>query len=250
MSLTIDPTATTGRPRRGSRFFVGMALAFLAAAALGFGPSFYFRPLSDAAPLRPHVVVHGVVMTAWYLLLLVQVLLVARHRVDLHRQLGILGVVLAVAVFATGLHVNLHIVGRATAEQFDMFLAFATMGIVGLLPFPVLVGLAVAWRKKPAIHRRLMYWAFVLTIGPAFAPSRPFGAWLDGLVAPTLPFFPSDLLWAAALVVYDLRTLRRVHPATWVGFLVLAAYLTLGLGWLSGNATVRSLITATAGVPT
>ena len=248
MSLAAEAHATPARPRPGSRFFVGMALAFLAAAALGFGPSFYLRPFSEAAPLRPHVVVHGVVMTAWYLLLLVQVLLVARQRVDLHRQLGILGVLLALAVFATGLQVNLHIVGRANAEQLEAFLGFATMGILGLLPFPLLVGLAVAWRRKPALHKRLMYWAFVLTIGPAFAPSRPMGAWLDGLVSPVLPFFPSDLLWVAALLVYDLRTLRRVHPATWIGFLLLAGYLTIGLGWLSGNATVRSLITAWAGV--
>lgn len=249
MSIPVETHATVARPRPGSRFFVGMALAFLAAAALGFGPSFYLRPFSDAAALRPHVVVHGLVMTAWYLLLLAQVLLVARHRVDLHRQLGIFGVLLAVAVFATGLQVNLHIVGRATAEQFDMFLGFATMGILGLLPFPLLVGLAVAWRRRPALHKRLIYWAFVLTIGPAFAPSRPMGAWLDGLVAPALPFFPSDLIWVAALVAYDLRTLRRVHPATWIGFILLAAYLTLGLGWLSGNPTVRNLIVAAAGVP-
>ncbi|KFN48138.1 hypothetical protein [Arenimonas metalli] len=248
MSIPLDAHATTARSRPSARFFVGMALAFLAAAALGFGPSFYLRPFSDAAALRPHVVVHGLVMTAWYLLLLAQALLVARQRVDLHRQLGIFGVLLAVAVFATGLQVNLHIVGRATAEQFEAFLGFATMGIVGLLPFPVLVALAVAWRRRPALHKRLVYWAFVLTIGPAFAPSRPMGAWLDGLVAPALPFFPSDLIWVAALVAYDLRTLRRVHPATWIGFLVLAAYLTVGLGWLSGNATVRSLITTLAGV--
>lgn len=247
MSLAVDAHVTGARSRPGSRFFVGMALAFLAAAALGFGPSFYLRPFSEAAPLRPHVVVHGLVMTTWYLLLLAQVLLVARQRVDLHRRLGMLGVLLAVAVFATSLQVNLHIVGRANAEQLPAFLGFATMGILGVLPFPLLVGLAVAWRRKPALHKRLMYWAFVLTIGPAFAASRPMGAWLDGLVAPALPFFPSDLIWAAALVVYDLRTLRRVHPATWLGFILLAAYLVVGLPWLGAMPAVGEFITALAG---
>lgn len=247
MASSVDALPTLPRTRARPRFFVWVAVAMLAAAALGFGPSFYLRPFTDRAALQPHVVLHGVVMTAWYLLLLAQVLLVARHRVDLHRRLGVAGLLLGVAVFASGIQVNLAVVARATAEQLPMFLTFATMGIAGLLPFPLLLGLAAAYRRNPAVHKRLVFWAFVLTIGPAFAASRPMGAWLDGLVAPALPFFPSDLVWFAALLGYDLKTLRRVHPATWVGFLALAAYLVLGVEWLGGHAGVRGLVTAWAG---
>jgi hypothetical protein len=248
MATTFDERATVTGARPRSRFFVWVALAMLAAAALGFGPSFYLRPFTERAALLPHVVLHGVIMTAWYFLLLAQVLLVARHRTDLHRQLGVFGLLLGVAVFASGIQVNLAVIARASAEQLPDYLTFATMGIAGLLPLPLLLGLAAAYRRQPAVHKRLIFWSFVLTIGPAFAPSRPMGAWLDGLVAPTLPFFPSDLIWLAALLAYDLKTLRRVHPVTWIGFIVLAAYLIAGVAWMSGNASVRSLLMGWAGV--
>ena len=246
MATTFPGRAAPARSRSRSSFFVWIAVAMLVAALLGFGPTFYFRPLSDRGPLAPHVLVHGLVMTAWYLLFLVQALLVARGRRDLHRRLGVAGLLLAAAVFVTGIHVNLAVLARAPADALGMYLDFVMMGIGGLLPFPLLIGLAVAFRRDPATHKRLMFWAFVLTIGPAFAASRQMGAFLDGLVAPVLPFFPSDLLWFAALLVHDLRTLRRVHPATWIGFIALAAYLIVGLGWLARNEAARNLVLAWA----
>lgn len=247
MATTFPGSTTLARGTPRSRFFLWIAVAMLLAAVLGFGPTFYFRPLSDRGPLEPHVVVHGLVMTTWYLLLLAQTVLVARGRRDLHRGLGIAGLLLAAAVFATGIHVNLAVLARAPADALGMYLDFVMMGIGGLLPFPLLIGLAVAFRRDPATHKRLMFWAFVLTIGPAFASSRAMGAWLDGLVAPALPFFPSDLLWFAALVIHDWRSLRRVHPATWIGFIALAAYLVVGLEWLARNEAARSLVLSWAG---
>jgi len=42
--------------------------------------------------------VHGIVLTAWYALILAQTSLVAAHRIDLHRRLGVLAVGVAMAV--------------------------------------------------------------------------------------------------------------------------------------------------------
>lgn len=242
-------TPMPGSPRlapghRRNRFFAWIAVAMLAAIALGFGPTFYLRPLTDRPPLPANVVLHGVVLTAWYLLLLAQALLVARGRVELHRKLGMAGIVLAAAVFASGVQVNLALVGRVPPEMREMAIGFATMGIGGLLAFVPLMALAVVFRRRPAVHKRLVFWAFVITIGPAFAPSRPFGAFLDSLVAPALPFFPSDLVWFAALLAYDWRTLHRIHPVTWVGFLVLALYLVVVVEAMAAHPAVRGWVAA------
>lgn len=220
----------------------------LAVVALGFGPTFYWRALSDRAPLPPHVVLHGVVMTFWYLLLLAQALLIDRGRTDLHRKLGVAGIALAAVVFATGLQVHLALPGRLPAERLPDALAFAAAGVAGMLVFAVLIALVVAFRRRPATHKRLVFWAFVVTVGPAFSASRPMGAFLDSLVVPALPFFPSDLLWLAALLVYDWRTLRRIHPATWISFLVLSAFLLFALPWLAGNESFQALVATWAGV--
>ena len=78
----------TRRDRRRKRFFVHVAFAMLVVVALGFGRSFYLRPIFTDRPLPAYLILHGAVMTAWYLLFLAQALRVQRHRVDLLRKLG------------------------------------------------------------------------------------------------------------------------------------------------------------------
>ena len=76
---------------RDRRFFTGMAIASLLTAFVGFAPTYYLRGLSDAPPLPTLVHVHGLLSTAWLLLFLTQASLVAAHRTDIHRRLGVAG---------------------------------------------------------------------------------------------------------------------------------------------------------------
>lgn len=233
------------RPR--SRFFVWIAVAMLVVIAVGFGKSFYLRPVSGGAPLPTYLVVHGITMTAWYLLFLVQAAFVVAGRVDLHRRLGIAGAVLAMAVVVTGVQVHLNFIPRLQAagvvfgpEDMARSIGFALAGIASLLPFVVLIALAVWLRKRAAVHKRLMFWAMVWTLGPAFTNNRPLGQLLDPLVAPYLPFFPADLVWLVALLAYDWTTTRRIHPATWLGFLALAVYFLVVMEWVAGNEMLHA----------
>lgn len=241
--------------RRRNRFFVWIAMAMLVAIALGFGRSFYLRPVFIDRPLPTYLVVHGAVMTGWYLLFLAQALLASNGRIDLHRRLGIAGVLLAAAVTATGVLVHLRVVPRmqalgeiGSAGDLSFALGFALAGLASLVPFVVLVALALAWRRRPAAHKRLMFWALVWTLGPAFTNSRPLGQFLDPLVAPHLPFFPADLLWLAALLAYDWTTLRRIHPVTWLGFLSLAAYFFVVMERVARNEVLQGWLRAWLGI--
>ena len=116
-----------------------------------------------------------------------------------------------------------------------------------LLAFTLLVALAVLWRSRPQVHKRLMFWSMVWMMGPAFTGTRPVGAFLDPLVAPWLPFFPADFIWLAALLVFDWKTLRRIHPVTWIGFLALALYFVFVNSWVAGNESLQHWLMATAG---
>lgn len=78
------------------------------------------------------------------------------------------------------------------------------------------------------------FWASVWALGPALSANRPLGAVLDPLVAPHLPFFPADLFWLATLPVYDWKTRRRLHPATYLAFFLLAFYFFFVTGWIAG----------------
>jgi hypothetical protein len=84
-----------------------MAGALAAAVLWGFAPTFFLRPFITTRDLSALLLVHGFVFTAWIALFIVQTILVARHRTDLHRVLGALGIVLAVTVVAIGIAVGM-----------------------------------------------------------------------------------------------------------------------------------------------
>jgi hypothetical protein len=67
--------------RAERRFFSGYTLAILLAIVIGFAPSFFLRglvePFLPLKPLRPAVLVHAVLTTAWVLLFPLQAWLIA-----------------------------------------------------------------------------------------------------------------------------------------------------------------------------
>ena len=82
------------------RFYVGMAIAMLAAVVVGFSRSVFLRPLFPEwhSPAEPIFYVHGAAFFAWILLVIVQTTLVANGRTDLHRKVGRFGITLALAM--------------------------------------------------------------------------------------------------------------------------------------------------------
>ena len=77
----------------------------LTLVVVGFARTFYARPFFGAideptrsAELPRHLMLHGLVMTSWFALVVTQTLLIAKRNVALHRRLGIAGAALAVLV--------------------------------------------------------------------------------------------------------------------------------------------------------
>ena len=162
-----EPVARTGSDARISR----AVLVFLVAAIIaGFAKNFYLRAWLGTRPLIPTAWLHGFVMSAWLLLFALQVALVACRRVDLHRRLGRYGATIAAIVVVVGV---LTIVVRArialpSATLGQYALVFVAFDGLSLLLFGVLVAAALRLRGRPATHRRLMTFAMVALLPPAF----------------------------------------------------------------------------------
>lgn len=223
----------------------------LGVIALGFGKSFFLRPWFSDTPLPTYLVVHGLVLTAWYLLFLVQAIFVSTGRSYLHRKLGIVGVLLAAGVVITSAVVHLNVIPRrealghiTNAAELSRNVDFVLGGLSSLIPFVVLIGFAVVLRRDAAVHKRLMYWALVWTLGPAFTDNRPLGQVLDSLVVPYLPFFPADLFWFAALMAYDWKEARRIDVMTYLGFFSLAFYFFFVTEWIVGVESLQEWLRA------
>jgi FtsH-binding integral membrane protein len=157
------------------------------------------------------------VSTAWILLFLTQTSLVAARRTDLHRRLGIAGVVLAVSVLVIGF------VTAVTAARNGVTppggpppLAFLSVPLGTLFAFGLLAATGLYNRRRSETHRRLMLLATLAILTPAIARLRYLGfggppVAIGGTCAFVLVCF-----------CYDRLAHGRIHPAfLWGGLLLM-----------------------------
>jgi hypothetical protein len=207
------------------------ALAVAAIAVTGFARTYYLKSLFAGPPLPAMVHVHGVVMTLWCVLFIAQTCLVAGHRVDLHRRLGVFGVALAIVVVGLGTYATLaatasqvhrHVIGR-----FHFLLGF---NLVNLRLFAALVGTGISFRRWPEFHKRLMLLATVTLLAPAIA--RITLLFTHSGTAQMLAF---DFCVATCVIVDTIRH-RRLHPAFGWGGLIILLFLHLTFAAVQTNA--------------
>jgi hypothetical protein len=214
----VAPVARAARPRAGRRVLYPVLSALLIGlVATGFWPSYFGRLLGGT--FRAHWIVHlhGAVFAGWMVLLFAQVLLVSTGRTRLHRRLGAAGVGYAALVLGTGLTMSLfapvmHV--RSGEWTADRAAAFMLLPLGDMVLFAGFFGAAIAYRRRPNVHKRLMVAA---TVAIAFAAAgRMFEASIPGLY----------LVWLSPLLVaiaYELAVERRVHPAWLISLAVLGA---------------------------
>ena len=205
------------RARADRIYFGAMALICGIAILGGFAPSFFLRSrlMADAVPLHPTVIAHGAMFTVWVVLFLAQTALIGVKRRDLHRRLGLAGVVVVPAMAAIGILLITRFEQGHGVEP-PLTLAVHLLGNGG--PLALFVGFAafgIAWRRRPAVHKRLMLFA-TLALEPA-GFSRLIG-FLGLGQALNIPVFAVLCL---SCVVHDFWLERRVLPVTLVGALLL-----------------------------
>jgi hypothetical protein len=153
--------------RRISWWVFALIIAVILA---GFAQNFYLRAWLGTRLLIPTAWLHGFIMSAWLVMFAIQVLMVARRRIDLHRVLGMLAAALAALVVTVGVltiivRARIVIPGASPIQYAGLFVAFDGLS---LLLFGLLVACAVRLRARPAVHRRLMTMAMVSLLPPAF----------------------------------------------------------------------------------
>lgn len=203
--------------RERSAFYVGLSGVLLLIVLIGFAPTLYLRPVFDVPEVPIYLLLHGVLMTAWFVLVLVQPMLVTIRRIGLHRTLGWTGAALGAAVFAVSLVVTAMFVDQRHAANPDNMGGAARIfwaNSAALLSFAVFLSTAVARRRQREVHKRLMALAGIALVQPAMARVR--GIWFASVDGPIFAIVWLSIL-VGALAFNDLRVNRRVHPATLFG---------------------------------
>ena len=222
MAEIASKAVSAGSTHMRRKFYVAISAVMVLMIIVGFWPS-YFGPLIRGAADAPWILhLHGAIYMGWMFLLVAQTVMAARGRIRTHRALGNYGIALGSAVFVMGMIVSFvapvmtYNAGTRTLDEAAEFLLIplGDMALFGGLFFP-----AVAYRKKPELHKRLMILA---TIAIAFAA-------IFRMQAIGVPLAAGLTMWFAlpiAAMANDFRTQGRVHPVYWIG---LAAMIVVAL---------------------
>ena len=218
--------AAARRPSIGSEraFFFWMAFAMIATVLVGFSATWFLRPWlvpPGFLPLTPLIWLHGLLFTSWASLFMVQVSLVTAGRRDLHMKLGLAGMGFAVALPIVGLFASLTGALRAAGPPGIPPMSFLAVPLLSIPAFTLLLVAGLRARRDPAKHKRLMLLTMTIFTAPALGRVPLFPGPTGFMLAP--------LAFVAALWVWDLRTLGRIHKTTLWGSAVVAASLMLPL---------------------
>jgi hypothetical protein len=225
MSAIAMPVPSAQRAER--HFYLAMAIAIAATVLLGFARTVFLRPWFHEyahlhAPVETWFYVHGTFFLMWIALFATQTTLMTAGKPALHRQLGSVGAALVPVMLFLGT-VGALIAARRPTGFFDIPdppMQFLAKPLLDMVVFGVLAGCAIFLRRVPQTHKRLMLLA-TITLLEAVIVRWPLAFVTSG---PDVAFM-LKLVFIAPLVVWDYRTLGRLHPATlWGGLFVIAAW--------------------------
>jgi hypothetical protein len=226
------PDLLSGTPRAHAIdrwIFVFMAAWFIAIILIGFIPDAVMKVNMVRAGLRPPfpliMHVHAVLMGSFLLLLLAQTVMMATGRSELHRQVGIFGMVLAGALIVVGVMLAptmyyqtwnalqvAPVAGRAALQRLlSLQENILLLQLVAGTLFGVFIAMALLVRNaNSGFHKRMVLLAVAIPLGASidrmwWLPSTFPGGTLstDGYI----------LLAVAPLFVWDVIRNRRVHEA-------------------------------------
>lgn len=226
--MTASPAPLASSVTAKSRhtwFYVGSGCFAIVFTIAAFSPGLVDTG-TRLAPLTPMLALHGVIFFSWLLLFLAQTMLVREGKIAIHRQLGMFSVILAVAMVVVGYHITIAMARRGfdlsgnLAARTDPLAAIA-FPLLDLVLFTSLYTAAYLFRRRSAVHKRLM----LLTVLAALVPAP-----VADLVG-HFSFFHDKLYLTPLLVgvflvlsaVYDRIALRRIHPVSlWVPLFIFA----------------------------
>ena len=200
-------STTTFAGRKGilcRYFYFAMSLLLAAIVVAGFKRTVNENLFHPAVP-RPFILwIHASAFTAWTIFFIFQSALVRIRKVSWHRSIGWFGAGLATVMVPLG------VVTAIIMARFDMVQlhakdadAFLSIPFYDMIAFGVCIGLAIYWRTKPELHRRLV---FIATCGLMDAAFGRFLYLFDNNL-----FYPCLDFLIVLGVARDLLVDRRVN---------------------------------------
>jgi hypothetical protein len=167
-----DSTATTSDSAHFKSIYVALGVLIIGISVAGFWES-YFGPLAYGT-LDAHWVIdlHAGIYTTWLFLFLGQAALIYRGRVRSHQMVGrYVGIGWGAGMLAIGLFATLAVIvpGVGRDHEVGNYAPSLLLSLGDLVTFGGFFVAGVLWRRRPAVHKRLMVLATVALLGAPVA---------------------------------------------------------------------------------
>lgn len=215
------------------RFYSRYALALAALVFLGFAPSFYLHNLFSYPRPNPTltatIVAHGTLFTLWMLAFIVQTQLVAAGRRDIHMKLGLASFVMALAILPLMYLVSVWEVARNNAPPFTDPLNWTIVPLATIPAYAIMLWVGWTRRREAQVHKRAMLCAALMLMHPAIG-RLPLGPPLLAVFALTGTLSVATFV---PLILWDRRTLGRIHPISLLGVTLAALSLAVQVAFMA-----------------
>jgi hypothetical protein len=189
---------------------MAMVLLLVAVVAIGFGPTYYGAGIFRAPLPSPIVHLHGAVFSLWMVLLIVQTGLVSARKVKWHRNLGVVGFVLAALMVVAAFLVFADVSARVkTLPDSEAIVSLLSIPFIDAFNFGVLAAIAFSLRRNTAAHKRLILIATTGISGAAFFRIHLHFLYHDGYAAYATSFISSLYSWQPTTCGRRIRSTAR-----------------------------------------
>jgi hypothetical protein len=214
-------------------FFKVMSWIFLGLVFIGFAPSFYLKFLLEEQPFYPKglpfpYILHGFVLTIWYVLLVFQATFIENRKLNLHSKMGYFGAFWAFAVLISTFWVISLFPARMAelANDLGKTIEEVEPGLSGILwldffmclLFVGFVGIGISERNNTVVHKRMMFFSGLVFLFAAVFRVGGIIGFLTGIDAGPILGLGMLLMISTSLLFHDKNKFGRVLSLTWICF--------------------------------
>ena len=195
--------------RKNYFFWVSILLLFLSVFAFSDN-LFYDVKQESNSDLK--FIIHGLFFLAWFIILVIQTGYIRKGNYKAHRSLGMIGMLVGLGVIISTFYFFVELYEGWSVMPFQV-----KANRILTTSFALLFLLSFLNRKNGVKHKRYIYVGTLYVLGPVL--DRVVGK-LMSVKSLTGPVIFETIIWTAlfvSLFIYDWRTLKRIHPISWIG---------------------------------